>query len=129
MPLFFKNKSSNSIEKNPDLPWTDLVSIEGLEDLLKASFDQPQIIFKHSTSCGISRMVKSNFEREYLHFPKKMGLYYLDLLSYRSVSNAVADQLKIPHESPQLLVIKNGETVAHASHGDILNINQLEYQD
>ncbi len=129
MGLFFNNKSSNRTEKISGLPWIDLVSIDGLEDLLKASFDHPQIIFKHSTSCGISRMVKSNFEKEYLQFPDTMGFFYLDLLSYRSVSNAIADRLKIPHESPQLLVIKKGETVAHASHSDILNINLFEYQD
>ncbi|MDA0356261.1 MAG: bacillithiol system redox-active protein YtxJ [Bacteroidetes bacterium] len=129
MGLFFKNKSSNRTEEVSGFPWAPLVSNVGLEELIRASYDQPQVIFKHSTSCGISRMVKSNFEKEYLQLPEGIDWYYLDLLSYRGISNAIADQLKIRHESPQLLVIKNGEVVAHASHSDILTINLFEYQN
>ncbi len=129
MGLFFKKKSSAAREEPSGFPCTPLQTIDDLELLVKASFEQPQVVFKHATSCAISRMVKSNFEEEYLQLPSGMVFHYLDLLAYRSVSNAIADTLKVRHKSPQLLVIKNGEVGTHASHSDILNINLFEIAD
>ena len=46
-------------------------------------------------------------------------LYYLDIINYRNVSNAVSNKFQVRHESPQVLVIKNGVVVNQASHGEI----------
>ena len=54
-------------------------------------------------------------------------LYYLDLLNFRDVSNEVGYKFQVMHQSPQLLIIKNGVAVAHASHGAINDINLEKY--
>jgi len=52
-----------------------------------------------------------------------LDLYYLDLLSYREVSNETGYKFQVIHQSPQLLIIKNGVAVAHASHGGISEVD------
>lgn len=112
----FKNKK-NEPEKEP-LPWKKLAVKEQLDDIVKESHERPMFIFKHSTRCGISRMVLSRFESE-LEATDDYGMYYLDLLSYRSLSDEIAARFQIWHESPQLIVLKNGEVVHHSSHHSI----------
>lgn len=100
-------------------PWLPLTSIEQLEVITLESNNQPIVIFKHSTRCSISKKVLANFEKEW-DFPQNVAnFYYLDLLSYREVSNAIAERFGITHQSPQLLLIDGAEVVYHASHADI----------
>ena len=108
------------------LPWINLNSITQLKEIEDKSKTKTQIIFKHSTRCGISRMVLNQFTEAY-DVGTQLDLYYLDLLSYRDVSNEVGYKFQVLHESPQLLIIKNGITVAHASHGGIndLDLNRF----
>lgn len=89
--------------------WTPLVSIEQLNAIREASNQVPQVIFKHSTRCSISSMAMNRLERELA--PENAVFYYLDLLQYRSVSNEVAEMFQVYHESPQVLVIKNGTCI------------------
>ena len=90
-----------------------------LEELIESSFSIPQLVFKHSTRCSISRYVLSDFISGYSFSAQDFGAWYLDLLNFRSISNAVANRLEVTHQSPQLLVIKNGKVVAHSSHEQI----------
>lgn len=101
------------------LPWIALNNLEQLNDIEEKSKTKTQVIFKHSTRCGISRMVMNQFVDAYNLTETDLDLYYLDLLNYRDVSNEVGYKFQVLHESPQILVIKNGQTVAHASHGVI----------
>lgn len=101
------------------LPWIPLSELQQLEVINKRSSSRTQVIFKHSTRCGISRMVMNQFVDSYNFTEKDLDLYYLDLLNYREVSNEVGYKFQVMHESPQILVIKNGVVVAHASHGQI----------
>ena len=87
--------------------WKNLESVELLEALLQASYQKPVAIFKHSTRCSISSMAMSRIERNWDTLPIDFELYYLDLLTYRPVSNAIEAQLGIEHQSPQLLFIEN----------------------
>ncbi len=122
MGLFdFLNKSQRDVAKEEiiETPWHVLSEPEQVEVLLEESEKQPVIIFKHSTRCGISRMVYKQFEKSYSYTDEQAKLYYLDLLSHRDVSNAVANQLQVHHESPQLIIIQNREVVHHASHHSI----------
>jgi len=89
--------------------WTPLVSIEQLNAIREASNQVPQVIFKHSTRCSISSMAMNRLERDLA--PENAVFYYLDLLQYRSVSNEVAEMFQVHHESPQVLVIKNGTCI------------------
>jgi len=124
----FGNSGSSSKETSKNaVPWKQLSTIADLEDIEKRSFERPQLIFKHSTSCGISRMVLRVFESAYDLGEEEADVFYLDLLSFRSVSNEVGYKFQVLHQSPQLLVIKDGQTVTHASHGAISDIELRNY--
>jgi len=116
--LFRSNKSSNENDKEPQ-PWRKLTEISQLAEIGNASHQKTVFIFKHSTSCGISRMVLRNFESNYKFSADEADLYYLDLLSYRNISNEIAAKFQVLHQSPQILVIKNGNAIYHASHHSI----------
>ncbi len=123
--LFGKKPSEKKLEA--PLPWISLTSIDQLQEITEKSKTKTQIIFKHSTSCGISRMVMNTFKNDYVFSKDEADLYYLDLLSYRSVSNETGHKFKVVHQSPQLLIIKNGIAVENASHGSINDINLKKY--
>jgi len=105
------------------LPWISLTNLEQLDEISENSKTKTQLIFKHSTRCGISRMVLNQFVERYDLTDDDLDLYYLDLLNNRDVSNEVGYRFQVIHQSPQLLVIKNGHTVMHASHGAINDLN------
>jgi bacillithiol system protein YtxJ len=109
------------------LPWITLNDIQQLQHIADKSKAKTQVIFKHSTRCGISRMVLNQFVDAYELTDKDLDLYYLDVLNYRDVSNEVGYTFQVMHQSPQLLVIKNGIAVAHASHGAINEISLKQY--
>ena len=99
--------------------WLELTSIEQLEKLIQDSNNKPILIFKHSTRCGISRFALSGFERSYDIDEASLTPYYLDLLKYRPVSNAIAEKLKVQHQSPQAIVIYQGIVKYNDSHSSI----------
>ena len=105
--------------------WYQLTDIQQLDELKEASFLEPVLFFKHSTRCSISVMALNRFEREWYDYNFKA--YLLDLLSYRDVSDAIADVFEVEHQSPQILLIKNGNCVFHQSHNAIStkNLNQF----
>jgi bacillithiol system protein YtxJ len=121
MGLFglFGSKNPSEAEEKKSIPWNQLTSMEQLEVISEESKTIPVAIFKHSTRCGISRMVLNQFESNYEVDPKQMKLYYLNLLGYRNISNEVEIRFQVFHQSPQLIVVKNGNTVHHASHHSI----------
>ena len=92
--------------------------MDQLDALSSVSATKPVIIFKHSTRCGISAMVLRQFTKSYDLPLEQMQPYILDLLSYREISNEIAIRFQVLHQSPQLLVIKNGSAVHVASHCD-----------
>jgi bacillithiol system protein YtxJ len=116
----FKKLFGGSSEPKEEkvLPWVNLNSLSQLSEIEEKSKTKTQVIFKHSTRCGISRMVMNQFVEAY-DVDANLDLYYLDLLNYRDVSNEVGYQFQVMHESPQLLIIKNSVVVEHASHGSI----------
>ena len=97
--------------------WNSLTREEQIQDLIEESKQKPVVIFKHSTSCSISATAKGRLERQWSESDlAHVKPYYLDLLAYRPVSNQVARTFDIEHESPQLLLIRDGECVYDASH-------------
>jgi bacillithiol system protein YtxJ len=97
--------------------WIELSEEQQLEVINEQSKVQPVVIFKHSTRCNISSMAKNRLEREAA--PENIAFYYLDLIKYRNISNKVATDYSVHHESPQVLVIKNGECVYEETHNGI----------
>jgi len=118
---------NNETKEEKILPWIPLNDLQQLDFIQNKSNTKTQVIFKHSTRCGISRMVMKQFVDVYGFTEKDLDLYYLDLLNYRDVSNEVGYKFQVIHESPQLLVIKNGVVVSHASHGSINDIDLSQF--
>ena len=94
--------------------WIPLQTENQLTEIRERSAGRPQVIFKHSTRCSTSAMVKSRLERA--RTPDSIDFYYLDLLNYRPVSNKIATDFNVPHQSPQVLLIRNGECIYDESH-------------
>ncbi len=121
MGIFDKFKSQRDIAKEEikEVPWSRLTEISQLETIENESRSKPVAIFKHSTRCGISRMVIKQFEKQFDLEADQLKLYYLDLLEHRDISNEITNRFKIQHESPQLLLVRDGEVVHHDSHHSI----------
>jgi bacillithiol system protein YtxJ len=96
--------------------WNDLTQLKQLDDVVEESATQPVIIFKHSTRCPVSRMALKNFENEYAIDADSAKPYFLDLIAHRDVSNEIATRFNVIHQSPQVLVIKDGKSVYDTSH-------------
>lgn len=118
---FFKNifgSSENENQSNIKIDWEPLNHIDQLNEIIAESKDKPVAIFKHSTRCSISRMALKQFENEF-DFPEKVTPYFLDLIAFREISNDIASRFGVQHQSPQLILIKNGKAVYNTSHSDI----------
>lgn len=94
--------------------WIHLTDEEQLKQIISKSQIQPQVLFKHSTRCSISSVALQRLQR--VSPPSGIDFYFLDLLAYRPLSNRIAEVFKVPHQSPQVLVIRNGECVYEESH-------------
>ena len=97
--------------------WTTLDSANQV-DAIKSKPGY-SLIFKHSTRCSISIMAKRRFEMDMDKLPTDMPLYFLDLIQYREISKQVAEDFHVYHESPQMLLIKDGECILDQSHSGI----------
>lgn len=116
----FNGEKESTNENTKKVPWIQLEHLDQLTKLEEESKKRPVAILKHSTRCGISRMVLRQFENSYdLDEGEDIKLYFLDLLSYRDISNEIATRFSVRHESPQLIVLKDGQVQHHASHQGI----------
>ncbi|HKK89416.1 MAG TPA: bacillithiol system redox-active protein YtxJ [Saprospiraceae bacterium] len=122
MGLFSSNKKS-STSGNQD--WVELQSTEGLDDLENHSMDQPIVIFKHSTRCSISHFVHRRLASDWNFKKEELPFYYLDLIQFRNLSNAIADRTGVKHESPQMILWYKGKVLYNASH-DNINLNEMQ---
>jgi bacillithiol system protein YtxJ len=89
-----------------------------LNEIIVASGEKPIVIFKHSTRCSVSRMALKQFENEF-DLLNKVDTYFLDLIAHREISNEIANRFEVVHQSPQLLLIKEGKSIYDVSHSDI----------
>lgn len=102
------------------MDWISFEHSTQLEELLQTSEEKGKydLIFKHSTRCPISSMALNRLER-FWDLDDQLVPYYLDLIKHRDLSNEVARRLNIMHESPQIILLKNGEVMYHSSHNAI----------
>ena len=121
MSLLKKLFGSKEVSKEPKkiIPWNRLSTIDQLNEIDKESYQQPIAIFKHSTRCGTSSMALRLFEKQLSIDNINVKLYFLDLLSFKYVSNELAIRFQVFHQSPQLIILKEGNTVYHNSHYQI----------
>ena len=101
------------------MAWNPIESIDRVEEIESNSFSRPQLIFKHSTRCGISAWAESELYSGSGILSNKIDLHYLDLLSYRSVSNHIAEAFSVPHQSPQIILLDKGKSRLNLSHSAI----------
>ncbi len=97
--------------------WKNIDAAISLEKFIADNINNTYVIFKHSTRCSISVFVKARLDNHSTNFP--CDFYYLDLLKNRALSNEIAETFHVHHESPQVLLIKNGECVYSETHGEI----------
>ncbi|MCS7017619.1 MAG: bacillithiol system redox-active protein YtxJ [Cytophagales bacterium] len=100
------------------MQWNCLSSLAELDNIVQLSYQQPVLIFKHSTRCSISATALHRLERHWdaANSHNNMVPYLLDLIAYREVSNHIAERFGVRHESPQVLLIQQGKCIYHASH-------------
>ena len=122
----FGYKTSKEVEETY-LSWTPLISVEEINTIKEISKNQSILIFKHSTRCGISRMIIKQFESLFNEENKQLKVYYLDLLNFSEVSSKLSEVFQVIHQSPQLLVIKNGISIYNESHYEITKVNLSKY--
>lgn len=109
------------------MKWQKLQSADQLAEIKSLSTTKPVLIFKHSTRCSISSMALSRLERAWKEEDNsKIEPYYLDLIEYRPISNQIAQEFNVMHESPQVLVIKDGKCLHTNSHSGINYFEILE---
>ena len=109
---FNKNKSESNVN------WVALTEEQQIAEAIENSISRPVLFFKHSTRCSISSMALNRFESEWNN-ENNCTIYFLDLIQYRSLSNALADVLKVEHQSPQAILVNNKLVTYHASHSSI----------
>jgi bacillithiol system protein YtxJ len=101
------------------ISWNNITTVAQLDAIAERSNTVACLILKHSTTCSISSMAKTRLERHWDFDAADIEPYYLDLLSFRPISAAIAERFEVHHESPQVLLIRNGECIYDASHLDI----------
>lgn len=99
--------------------WKNITEEEDVKKIITESDNKTQIIFKDSVTCGISAFAKERLKEGASLLSEKADFNYLDLLRYRTVSNFIANQLGVIHQSPQVIVLKNQKVVYRVSHHDI----------
>lgn len=101
------------------MEWIALRESRQLDEIVEQSKKNPVLIYKHSTRCNISRAALDRLERKWNGAVGGITPYFLDLITYREVSNRIAEMFDVEHHSPQVLVIANGKSVLDLSHFDI----------
>ena len=118
---FFKNIFNSSDDANSNenkIIWNELTDLAQLNEIITISNEKPVAIFKHSTRCSVSRMALKQFESEF-NSSDKVTPYFLDLIAHRDISNEIATRFGVYHQSPQLILIKEGKAIYNVSHSDI----------
>ncbi|WP_228235801.1 bacillithiol system redox-active protein YtxJ [Allomuricauda sp. M10] len=113
-------------QEQKQLPWIELNDRTQLDMILEKSNQRAQVIYKHSSTCGISSMVLNMFTNSY-DLETDCDLYFLTIQHHRDISNEIAHKFRVRHESPQMLIIKDGEVTFHTSHGAIADIDFSKY--
>jgi bacillithiol system protein YtxJ len=117
--IFKENVNSSKEEVNETAKFFTLDKMEQFDEIDEISQTKPVVLFKHSTRCSISRMALKQFDAEFNYPEEKIDWYLLDLLNHRDLSNEIASRYNVMHQSPQIVVIRNGKAVFNESHDSI----------
>jgi bacillithiol system protein YtxJ len=117
--IFGGNAPEEKNENKVDAKFYTLDLVNQLDEIDAISQDKPVVLFKHSTRCSISRFALKQFDAEFKYDEEKIDWYLLDLLNHRDISNEMAHRYNVQHQSPQIIVIRNGKAVFTATHDSI----------
>jgi bacillithiol system protein YtxJ len=117
--IFKENANSSKEEIKETAKFYTLDKMEQFDEIDEISQTKPVVLFKHSTRCSISRMALKQFDTEFNYPEEKIDWYLLDLLNHRDLSNEIASRYNVMHQSPQIVVIRNGKAVFNESHDSI----------
>lgn len=118
MGLFDTVKDAFSNSASDDM-WDGVTEPSQLDDILKESKNRPQLIYKHSHRCSVCFVAKGNLERASGNIQKHSDMHFLNVVHNRESSDRIATELDVRHESPQVILVDDGEVIWHASHGNI----------
>jgi bacillithiol system protein YtxJ len=97
--------------------WNKLTNAAQIEEIKALSNTKPVLIFKHSTRCSVSSMSLDRLIRNWKTADEdKVVPYFLDLIANRPLSDQIEEEFNIPHESPQVIIIRDGKSVYDSSH-------------
>lgn len=122
----FKNLFGGNSSNTENSIWETVESVEDLDKIFLVSLERPQIIFKHSTNCGVSFFVMRNLNTPEIYENDQIDLHLIDVIRNRSISQVFAERIDVRHESPQIFIIKDGEVIWHASHNLVNAKNVIE---
>lgn len=117
--IFKENANTSKEEIKETAKFYTLDKMEQFDEIDEISQTKSVVLFKHSTRCSISRMALKQFDAEFNYPEEKIDWYLLDLLNHRDLSNEIASRYNVMHQSPQIIVIRNGKAVFNASHDSI----------
>jgi bacillithiol system protein YtxJ len=103
--------------KGNEMKWSELKSVQQLDEIRRESKENPILIFKYSSRCSLSQLALDRLERNWKE-TEMTGVkpYFLDLITYREISNRIAHEFDVEHESPQVLVIDKEKSILDQSH-------------
>ncbi len=101
----------------------EIDSISELESIVASGETNDIFIFKHSSRCGISAVVKSKFAKWLDSIEDKNVVLVIDVIENRDLSKEIEKKLSIKHESPQLIWIRNWKVIWYGSHFEISQSN------
>src|SRR5258705_12948715 len=97
--------------------WIHLTDEDQLQKIIVRSQEKPQVIFKYSSECHLSEIIFQRLQKNCC--PEHIDFHFLDLTIYKNISEKVSETFHIPHQSPQILLIKEGECIFEDSHAEI----------
>ena len=104
--------------------WIHLTDEDQLQKIIVKSQEKPQVIFKYSNRCYSSQLILDALQKDCC--PEQVDFYFLDLITYRNISDKIVETFHVEHHSPQILVVKDGDCIFDASHSEISLENILE---
>lgn len=100
------------------MSYTVLTSDDDLAAAFERSKKQPVLVLKHSLTCPVSTAALREYEK-FLENQADLDANLIEIQNQRPLSNAVAERTGVRHESPQAILLENGEVSWHASHWEI----------
>lgn len=118
---FIKSIKTMFSNSNSELEghWNRLADEQQIEEIIQQSRQKPQLIYKHSYRCGVCAFSKSELDSAAVTVTSQADMYFVDVINSRKVSNKIAEEFGVRHESPQVLLLVDGEVAWHKSHGSI----------